>query len=70
MEIEYWENSTCYSVMALIRDLQCTVDNNPHIDFERIGVSLNDEYTASNVCLEKWEPIGSPGKVRYCMDIY
>lgn len=70
MEIDYWVNSTRYSVMDLIRDLGAIVQDNPHLDFERIGVSLNDEYTAVKAKLESWEPIGKEGVLRYNVDIY
>lgn len=67
--IDYWQNEELYTVTDLMEDLKKNIESNPHIDFSRIGVSLNDEYMASKAGLQGWEPIGKAGVMRYNLDI-
>lgn len=44
------------SVLALIEALQRVVGDNPHLNFSKMGVSLNSgEYTAEKVTLTYWK---------------
>lgn len=66
MEIDYFETSTNFSVTDLLREIQHVVDSNPHVDFSKVGVFLNDEYTASRAKLDSWV---RDGKIRMALDI-
>lgn len=54
MNIDY-HNLGKPSVKGLIAMLQKIVDDNPDINFHKVGVSLNDEYDFTNVELRRWE---------------
>ena len=67
MNIDY-HNLGKPSVKGLIAMLQKIVDDNPDINFHKVGVSLNGgEYDFKSVELEEWE---HKGKHRVCVDIY
>lgn len=66
-DIDYSINLGKPSVKSLIATLQKIVDDNPDINFHKVGVSLNDEYDYATARLQQWE---SFGKKRVCVDVY
>jgi hypothetical protein len=66
MNIDYSINLGRPSVKSLIAALQKIVDDNPEINFHKVGVTLNDEYNYDYVTMQQWETLG---KQRVCVDI-
>lgn len=66
MNIDYNINLGKPSVKYLISALQKIVDDNPEINFHKVGVSLNNEYDFSQVEFHQW---GHDDKLRVCIDI-
>lgn len=67
MDIDYSINLGRPSVKSLIAALQKIVDDNPEINFQKVGVSLNDEYDYSDVGLQQWESLGMK---RVCVGVW
>lgn len=44
-----------YSVLELIEDLKQVLNGNLDVDFSKVGVWMNDEYTCVNVELQSWQ---------------
>ena len=65
MNIDYY-NLGKPSMKSLIRALQKIVEDNPDINFNKVGVSLNEEYDMKHVELKHWE---YKGNKRVCVDI-
>ena len=66
MDIEYY-NLRRPSVKYLIQTLQKIVDDNPDINFHKVGATLNDEYIMNGAELVQWEHKWCK---RVCVDIY
>lgn len=67
MNIDYSINLGKPSVKGLIAMLQKIVEDNPDINFHKVGVSLNSEYDMSFAELQRWE---DKGRQRVNVDIY
>lgn len=67
MNIDYSNNLGRTSVKSLIQTLQKIVDDNPDINFHKVGARLNDGTSMSSAGLTQWEHKGCK---RVCVDIY
>lgn len=66
MKVDYFSSGEP-SVLWLITELQQIVNDNPAIDFNKVGVTLNSgEYTLNRVGLIDWQ---HKGMSRFCVDI-
>ncbi len=65
MNIDYF-NLGKLSVKGLIIELQKIVDDNPHINFHKVGVGCNEEYDILYADLKQWE---YKGKQRFQIDL-
>lgn len=56
IELKEYKNNGGISVLGLIEALERIVDDNPHLNFGNMGVSLNSgEYEATKVTLSYWK---------------
>lgn len=62
MEYDYYEN-TPFTVYALMDKIQRIISDNPDVDFTKVGIIMNQEYSCCNVVLDKWNSVVS-GKKR------
>lgn len=52
--VQEWLSGEGICVKDLIQNLNDIIEANPSIDFNKVGVSLNSEYTTKRVKLNFW----------------